>query len=134
MRSKRSAALPARVERARERFASWRRRRSRRAIPDELWTCAVKVAAEHGIHRTARALRLNYDSLRKRVESAPPTRPGGGKEPTTFIELVPGGAGHPSECLIEMESEEGAKMRIHVRGGEVPDVVALAESFWNGEA
>ena len=93
----------------------------------------MKLAGDHGIHPTARALRLNYYALRKRMESAGSSPWSSRADPSTFIELLPGGVGHPSECLVEMESEEGAKMRIHLKGEEVPDLVALARSFWNGE-
>ena len=38
-----------------------------------------------------------------------------------------------SECVIEFEDGGGAVMRVHLKGTEVPDVLALGRSFWNAE-
>jgi hypothetical protein len=57
------------LESVRRRFEQWRRTRQGNArIPDTLWTAAVRAAGEHGLCETLRALRLNYYSLKKRVE------------------------------------------------------------------
>ena len=49
-------------------FAEWRKtRRPRSRIPEDLWARAAEMAAEIGIHKTARALRLDYTALKKRV-------------------------------------------------------------------
>jgi hypothetical protein len=54
-------------ERVQHRFDLWRKTRKRCSpIPETLWSSAVELAREHGLHRTARALRLNYYSLKKR--------------------------------------------------------------------
>jgi hypothetical protein len=46
-----------------ERLEQWRKTRKHRArIPERLWKAAVRVARKHGLHRTARALRLDYYS------------------------------------------------------------------------
>jgi len=67
--SKTRAGLSARLEGIRQRFERWRRTRNAGArIPDVLWAAAVRAAGRHGIHRTARALRLDYYSLKERVE------------------------------------------------------------------
>jgi len=52
----------------------------------------------------------------------------------TFVELA--SAEHVSRpaCLIELEHPRGAKMRIHLKGAEVPDLAALSRSFWGIEA
>jgi hypothetical protein len=61
--------LPAGLEGARRRFERWRRtRRGHARIPESLWAAAVKAASTHGLHRTVRALRLDYYSLQERVE------------------------------------------------------------------
>ena len=55
----------------------------------------------------------------------------GGK--ATFVELpapVQPGAG---ECILELEDPGGAKMRVHLKGVEAPDLAALSRSFWGGE-
>jgi hypothetical protein len=61
--------LPAGLEGARRRFERWRRtRRGHARIPDALWAAAVKAAGVYGLHRTVRALRLDYYSLKEQVE------------------------------------------------------------------
>jgi hypothetical protein len=84
------------------------------------------LARTHGINRTARALRLDYYSLQKRVVAA--ARPG--ERVPEFVELLPGGlpASRP-ECLIEVEEPGGAKLRIHLQGGDFPDVAVLTRVF-----
>jgi len=61
--------FPAGLEGVQRRFERWRRtRRGHARIPDALWAAAVKAASRHGLHRTVRALRLDYYSLKERVE------------------------------------------------------------------
>jgi hypothetical protein len=89
----------------------------------------VELAGLHGVHRIARALRLDYYRLQKRM-AAPAASRGSASE---FVELLPGGipASRP-ECLIEIEDPGGAKLRIHLQGGEFPDVAVLARGFREG--
>jgi hypothetical protein len=91
-------------------------------------------------------LGLDYYALRKRVEAAGlsgrqasrsvPDRFVSAKARTVagFVELAPPSAAGFPECILEMESPAGAKMRIHLKGAEVPDVAALSRSFWSVEA
>jgi hypothetical protein len=96
-----------------------------------LWSAAVEVADRYGVHRTAKSLRVNYYGLKKRVEAASSNlglRSGDGP---TFVEIagpLPSGG---SECLLELEDDRGAKMRVHLKGAEMPDLVALSRSFWD---
>jgi hypothetical protein len=95
----------------------------------------VALAREHGINKTARILGLKYDSLKKHLEgTAPDTRDPGRAKPD-FIELLPGGLTSPSpECTIEWEDGRGGKMRMHVKGIGVPDLVSFARLFRSGPA
>ena len=113
----------------------WRRTRKPGVrIPERLWASAVKLAATHGLHPTAPALRLDYYSLKKRHEraaaasSAQPSENG-----PAFVELTAPCASGLREWVIDFENDAGAKMRIHGKGGEALDVVALARSFWKVE-
>ena len=38
-----------------------------------------------------------------------------------------------SECVIELEDATGSRMRVHVKGQDIPDVLALSRSFWNAD-
>jgi hypothetical protein len=145
MITKRTRDLPARLEGLRRRFEQWRRKRKgRERIPEPLWIAAVKAAGRYGVHRTAKALRVDYYSLKKRMDETSAVTAGraaatAGKKPaaaagTKFLELPvaawPGGG----ECTLELEDAAGAKMRVHLKGFETPDLAALSRSFWQSES
>ena len=119
--------IPAALSRVQRKFEQWRQRhRPRAPIPQELWREAAELARAYGVHRTAKALRLHYYSLQKRVAAA--TR--SGQRVPEFVEILPGGMPGPrAECLIEVEDGSGGKMRIRLPGGDLPDVVALTRVF-----
>ena len=138
MSTKRRHDLPARLEGLRRRFEVWRRtRKVRSRIPESLWAAAVKLAGRYGIHRTAKALRVDYYALKKRVEgegasaASDVTEGGAG---AAFLELAPGVRVGSCECTLEFEDGGGAKMRVHLKGVEAPDVTALSRSFWQIES
>ncbi len=71
MDTRKTRGLPARLERLQQRFEHSRRTgKARSHIPSRLWAAAVTMATTYGVNRTARALRLDYYSLKKRVEQA----------------------------------------------------------------
>ena len=145
MRSRETRAMPARLEAGRRRFERWRRTREGRSrIPDPLWNSAVRLSATYGIHRTAKTLRLNPDSLKKQVASANGNgsrgqgksrqKAAGQEAATAFLELVPPEGACPPECIVELEDLRGTKMRIHVKGHQSPDVVtAVSRVFLSAE-
>jgi hypothetical protein len=96
-----------------------------------LWAAAVKVAGTYGIHRTAKALRVDYYGLKKRVqeESARSRLPQERSVPK-FVELARPAEASSGECILELEDVGGTKMRVHLKGFEAPDLVALSRSFW----
>lgn len=133
MRFRKGSVVPARLERARQRFESWRRTRDGRAIPEELWISAVKLAADFGVYSTARALRLNYDSLKKRVDAT-----GRGEDSPavvpSFCELVPAELVGAARWLFELEDAQGTRLRIRLEGGALSDVATLTRGLWSGRA
>jgi len=137
MGAKKTGDLPARLEGLRRRFERWRRTRKVRArIPEPLWASAVKLAGRYGIHRTARALRVDYYALKKRVEGT--TAVISSKAPaataeTKFLELPAAAWSGSGECTLELEDAVGAKLRVHLKGVEAPDLAALSRSFWQSE-
>jgi len=140
--------LPARLQRLLGRFERWRRtRRAGARIPEPLWSSAVKAADAFGIHRTARALRVDYYALKKRVESkavgatqsgrrpaATASRASATKGRATFVELPAAAWPGSGECILELEDAGGAKLRVHLKGLGAPDLAALSRSFWQGES
>jgi hypothetical protein len=141
MSTSRTRDLPAGLEGVRRRFERWRRtHRTHSRIPGSLWAAAVRAAGTHGIHRTSRALRLDYDSLKERVEQQSTAAPDPAERAmaATFLELAPptdhgsaAVAAGPCECTLELEDAGGAKMRVHLKGMATPDLAALSRSFWN---
>jgi hypothetical protein len=138
MGTKRTLDLPARLEGLRRRFEGWRRTRKVRCrIPEPLWASAVKLAGRYGIHRTAKALRVDYYALKKRVEGAPAAT--AGKTPvevggSRFLELPGAAWAGWGECTLELEDAGRAKLRVHLKGFEAPDLAALSRSFWQSES
>ena len=130
MKPRTVSAAGSEFERVQHRFDRWRKTRKRcTPIPDTLWSSAVELAREHGLHRTARTLRLNYYSLKKRLRLVP-SAPGKLRREATFVELLPTGASGHSAGTIEMENAQGGKMKIHVQGLGGPDLAVLSDSFW----
>jgi hypothetical protein len=124
--------VPAALGRVQRKMERWRRRhRPRAPLPEELWREAAALACAHGINRIARTLRLDYYSLKKRAAAAA----GSGQRVPEFVEVLSGAmpAGRP-ECLIEVEDPSGAKLRVHLQGGNLPDVAALTRVFREGRS
>lgn len=131
---KRNGQVPPGLARVAARFAAWRKqpRRGRR-IPGGLWTLAVEMAEIHGVCLTASVLKLNYARLKEQVEAR--RRPGSAqsaaKSAPTFLELPGAALTPPAEWNIELEGGDGSKMRIHLKGVDGPELVALSGSFWS---
>jgi len=131
MGTRQTHPLPAQLERTRQRFDSWRQtRKGRPRIPEPLWASAVKAADKYGLYRTARALGLDYNMLKKRVKTASSPEE---EAVATFVELTSPGSVNTRECLLELENPVGAKMRVHLKGIEAPDLLALSRNFWGIE-
>jgi len=90
----------------------------------------VKAAGTYGLNPTARALRLDYYTLKKCVEAAACDRASDREGVTAFVELAPAPPTGSPECILELEDPGGAKMRVHLKGAEAPDLAALSRSFW----
>lgn len=126
--------LPAVVTDARRRLDGWRKSRPGwERIPAQLWKEAAALARAHGINPIAKALRLDYYSLKRQMEAvsrAPGARP---VPHPAFVEvaLVPSSPA-PAECAVELERSDGARMRVRLSRQE--DLVALSDSFWRWRA
>ena len=135
MKTRKPADVPGDLESSRRRFEQWRRcRKGHIPIPESLWSEAVTLAGRYGVSRTARTLRVGYRSLKERVARGTGCLASASRllGKPAFLELaIPSQAG-AGECLLEWEDAAGAKMRLHLKGVEVPDLVALSRSFWEG--
>lgn len=119
--------IPKSLVRGQDRFEAWRRSRKIGArIPDKLWSLAVTLAEAHGLSRTASALKLDYHGLKNRVAGR---NCDSSSVAPAFIELTPLPLGPSTECVVEFEDGLGARMRVHLRGCEIPDLAVLCRSF-----
>ncbi|MFH1614347.1 MAG: hypothetical protein ABIG61_04595 [Planctomycetota bacterium] len=134
MKNRSKSNLPAKLTRGRKRFEKWRKKhKTRTRLPEPLWSAAVKLAQDYGINRTARALRLDYSGLKKRIESTVSGDPAQAVAGPNFIQLLPAELTAVAECAIECRNPNGATIRIHLKGPQLPDLAALSQSLWNGD-
>lgn len=129
-----------RVEPVRQQIQHWRETRAKRSpMPEPLWRAAVGLAREHGVYAAAQALRLSYDSLRKRAEAAGDVRRVRRERrppQATFVELPPAllsVAAAPSGPIVEVVGPSGQRLTVRLRGGEL-DVAELIRACWSGRA
>ena len=118
------------VAETRRRIARWRETRTHRGapMPAALWVAATALARQHGLYPTARALRLDYGSLKKRRDAAGADRVAS----PTFVELPPARPTGLGPCVIDLDAR-GGRMRIEVTGVTVADLVTLTQGAWGGE-
>lgn len=134
MKNRSKSDVPARLARARERFDKFRKKhKGYHRLPDSLWSAAVKLAQTYGVNRTARVLRLDYNGLKKRLESTVSDTPSETMPGMGFLELLPSELTAAAECAIECRNPNGAMIRIHLKGPHLPDLAALSQSLWNGD-
>ena len=77
--TKREWEIPAEVLALGNQIALWRDNREKRtAMPEDLWRAAAELAQRHGVYRVCRALRLSYESLKRRVLGLDRDASGGG--------------------------------------------------------
>ena len=97
----------------RAKLDAWRQDNPPRSkLPEAFWAEAVSLAQLHGVHRTARALRLDYTRLRRRMPQS---------QQPAFVEFRPAAT---SECVIELDT-----MRITLRAMPIPDVASLIRAL-----
>ena len=122
------------LEVVRNQFEAWRkRRRCRSRIPEALWQAAADLCREHSICEVSQTLRLNYNDLKHRVQRSRDRGLAIGQQGPDlgFVKLDLGTPMVPSECLVEMEAPNGAKMRMSFRGVlRDVDPVELSRAFW----
>jgi hypothetical protein len=125
------APLPAKLAQGRRYFEQWRNQQTRRTrLPKHLWSLATELAREFGISRTACTLRLSYNCLKRRMEMPVFKREKQAKYQTQFVELRPAQANPDTECAIECENLQGAKMRIQLKGQDMAGLTHLARELW----
>jgi len=127
------------VEQVRRRWAEWRSTHAVRSrLPEELWAAAAELVQRDGIDATARALDVDKPSLRKWADRLQPQRqPRPRRSPQkqrasalpAFVELLASGSGTGTTCLVEVESPQGAKLRLELKGIQASELAELICAF-----
>ena len=118
------------LEQLQDRFELWRREHpGRHRLPQELWCAAAELAQQYGLYRTAKRLRLGYDSLKRHMPKNAVVRGKRLRRPK-FVELLPSSPMAMAECSVEVANVRGAKIKIELNGGAVRELLNLARLFW----
>ena len=125
--------LPATVGILSERIEEWRRSRSKRGrMPEGLWLEAAAMAREHGVTRVSRALRINFESLKKRASSTPSCSSLAPRMESGFVELAMSQTSESAElpeAVVSLSRRDGSRLVIELRRSHYLDVVGLTQSF-----
>jgi len=117
------------LETTRRRIARWRATRTHRGapMPAALWAAAIALARQHGLYPTARTLRIDYGSLKKRLDMA-----GADRAPSpAFVELPTARPTGLGPCVIDLEAPRGRRLRIEITGVTMADLVRLTQAAWS---
>lgn len=112
------------------RLKSWRRDHSAPTpIPAEIWRHAAELASAMSVSTVAKTLRLDYSRLKKLARgeddsTAPTFRPS-----PAFVELRPMLMDGIGQCVVEVESSRGSRMRIQMENPHCSNLAALIRDF-----
>lgn len=131
MSAARTAVVAREMERTRARLERWRKGRPGGVpIPEELWAAAAKLARRQGVSATARALRLDYNKLKRLSGHAQ------GPERATpsprFVELAVPAPVEAAACRIELNGPRGGSVKIELAAPiSASLVVELCRAAWS---
>jgi len=110
------------------RLLRWRSQGKGRArIPESLWAAAGELAREHGVNAVSRVLRLEFNHLKRSVESSGQAARKRRAMPA-FVELIaPQSAVEPT-CIFELHGQRGA-MRIEWKGTPA-ELASFSRTLW----
>ena len=132
MKNSQKHVLPAKLASGLEQFEKWRSEHKARArFPEHLWSLAARLAREYGLNKTAHALRLDYNCLKKRIDSSVSGNMPRTTDKPQFLQLLPSGLNSDIECTIECEDTKGTRISINFKGRELPGLTAVISSLWS---
>ena len=131
------------VEQLGRRFAEFRSTHPVRSrLPEQLWAAAAKLARRDGMEATALALDVDRPSLQKWTDRFEPgvqvkarkarrQRQAGRTESAApvFVELLAQATGTTASCLVEVESQRGAKLRLELKAIQTSALAELIRAF-----
>ena len=133
------------LEQVERRFKQWRQTRRRgEHIPAPLWAAAVSLSRVYGPQGVAQTLgidpqrlmrRLAPAGLASRAGAAKPARPDAatthGPQFVEYIAAPAAGTAGAHECVVELQNERGAKMRVELSGRALHSLAGLCSAFWS---
>ena len=131
MQKSRPPELPARLAALRARMQRWRQSPGKGLrMPEALWKAAARLAGVHGLSPVAKALGLDYYSLKKRTDSVSGATTPAAPVPPVFLELGVQGAAGSAGCTLELEGPGGVKLKVQLTDTGKLDLVGLAKVLW----
>ena len=126
-----TGGIPEDLEQLRRRFEEFRNTQPTRSrLPESLWTAAAELAKRHGVNPTARALRLDYAGLRRRVKNQDqPKQKRAAAMTPSFMEFVAPGAKAVTNCTVEVETAKGSKLRLELKAVPTTELANLIHAF-----
>jgi len=116
-----------RLDELRQQLAAWRRHGNRhQRTPEPIWQEAAQLAQVLGTSRVARALRLNYTGLKRRL---PLTVAPAARAPA-FVELKCTPPAPTGECRICLQDADGGQMNVVMATVDAVVLRELAQAFW----
>lgn len=111
------------------RFEQWRKtRRKREAIPDTLWSAAIGLTEQHGIHQVAKLLKLNYAGLKQRANIPSPLIRSHIKT-SSFIEIPSMPTSNVGHCRVSIKRADGSQMQIQLTQAGAAELSSLVHAF-----
>ena len=95
-------------------------------LPDDVWKGAVAIASRAGFAVTAKALKLDCSTLRRRAQtySSPSSSP-------EFVEIFAGlqAQARTVDCVVEVQSSSGSRLRIEAKNVDVSELSTWVRDF-----
>jgi hypothetical protein len=96
-------------------------------IPADYWAKAVELAAQQGVSKTAQALRLDYMSLKRRLDL--PVRTRRCEQGATFLEWLQPVTSIIAECTMRVTTSSGAKLTVRIKNVSPAGLGSLLRDF-----
>jgi hypothetical protein len=98
-------------------------------IPELVWQGAVRAAKRHGVYPVCKALNLDYNCLRNRMEESRKRRQTRMELIPAFVEVKPEASSADPGCVVELEKGNGTRLRICAKAASTVDWNKIKEVF-----
>ena len=103
--------VPAAMVSLREKVQAWRAKKRHRRMPEELWTEAVGLAQEYGVHPVSKNVEVSYTRLKKLVEGKKENQLSRQSSPE-FVQISPARSGSASGARLEINRPDGCRLSV----------------------